>query len=103
MALLAFAAPRVEPSPGVKETLMRRLHSTAEGPGGSLARSEPEPAGGIFGRWWAVLLPLSGRSALATIFLWMKTCNSIASLPICAPPSRRSKNNSTNPATWPTC
>ena len=71
MALLAFAAPRVEPSPGVKEILMRRLHSTAEGPGGSLARSEPEPAGGIFGRWWAVLLPLSGTLALATILLWL--------------------------------
>ena len=71
MALLAFAAPRVEPSPGVKEILMRRLHATAEGPGGSLARSEPEPAGGIFGRWWAVLLPLSGALALATILLWL--------------------------------
>ncbi|MFZ0519640.1 MAG: anti-sigma factor [Candidatus Acidiferrales bacterium] len=73
MALLAFAAPRVEPSPGVKEVLMRRLHSTAEGPGGSVpapARS-PEPPGGIFGRWWAVLLPLSGALALATILLWL--------------------------------
>jgi anti-sigma-K factor RskA len=73
MALLAFAAPRVEPSPGVKEVLMRRLHSTAEGPGGSVpatARS-PEPAAGIFGRWWAVLLPLSGALALATMLLWL--------------------------------
>jgi anti-sigma-K factor RskA len=73
MALLAFAAPRIEPSPGVKEVLMRRLHSTAEGPGGSVpaqARS-PEPPGGFFGRWWAVLLPLSGALALATILLWL--------------------------------
>jgi anti-sigma-K factor RskA len=71
MALLAFAAPRVEPSPRVKEILMRRLHATAEGPGGSLARSEPEPAGGTFARWWAVLLPLSGALALATMLLWL--------------------------------
>jgi anti-sigma-K factor RskA len=72
MALLAFAAPHVEPSPGVKERLMRRLHSTAEGPGGSVpATSIPAPAEGIFGRWWAVLLPLSGALALATMLLWL--------------------------------
>jgi anti-sigma-K factor RskA len=73
MALLAFAAPRVEPSPGVKETLMRRLHSTAEGPGGSVpASARPaDPTGGIFARWWAVLLPLSGALALATMLLWL--------------------------------
>lgn len=72
MALLALAAPRVEPSPGVKEVLMRRLHSTAEGPGGSVpAVPLPSPAEGIFGRWWAVLLPLSGALALATMLLWL--------------------------------
>jgi anti-sigma-K factor RskA len=72
VAVLAFAAPRVEPSPGVKEVLMRRLHSTAEGPGGSEpAAPIPAPAEGIFGRWWAVLLPLSGALALATMLLWL--------------------------------
>jgi anti-sigma-K factor RskA len=72
MAILAFAAPRVEPSPGVKERLMRRLHSTAEGPGGSLAPATPPESAGIFGRWWAVLLPLSGALALATVLLWLQ-------------------------------
>jgi anti-sigma-K factor RskA len=72
MALLAFAAPRVEPSPGVKERLMRRLHSTVEGSGGSVpAASIPAPAEGIFGRWWAVLLPLCGALVLATMLLWL--------------------------------
>ncbi len=73
IALLALAAPRLEPSPGVKEVLMRRLHSTAEGPGGSAPASaqSPQPVGGIFARWWAVLLPLSGALALATILLWL--------------------------------
>jgi anti-sigma-K factor RskA len=71
MAVLAFAAPRVEPSPGVKERLMRQLHATAEGSGGSGARVAPEPAGGIFGRWWAVLVPLASALALATILLWL--------------------------------
>ena len=72
MALLAFAASRVEPSPGVKEVLMRRLHATAEGPGGSVPASPiPAPGEGIFGRWWAVLLPLSGALALATMLLWL--------------------------------
>jgi anti-sigma-K factor RskA len=71
MALLAFAAPRVEPSPGVKERLMRRVHSTAEGPGGSAARLAPEPATGIFGRSWALLVPVASALALATILLWL--------------------------------
>jgi anti-sigma-K factor RskA len=71
MAILAFAAPRVEPSPGVKERLMRQLHATAEGSGGSGARVAPEPAGGIFGRWWALLVPVASALALATILLWL--------------------------------
>jgi anti-sigma-K factor RskA len=74
MALLAFAAPRVEPSPGVKERLMRQLHSTAEGRAYSPARIEPESmGGGFFGRWWAaVLAPAALALALATIFLWVQ-------------------------------
>ena len=71
MAILAFAAPRVEPSPGVKERLMRQLHATAEGSGGSGAHVAPEPVGGIFGRWWAILVPVASALALATILLWL--------------------------------
>ena len=49
MAILAFAAPRVEPSAGVKERLMRQLHATAEGSGASVpASSIPAPAAGVF-------------------------------------------------------
>jgi anti-sigma-K factor RskA len=73
MAILAFAASRIEPSPGVKERLMRQLHATAEGPGGSLARTQREQAAapGMFGRWWAVLIPVASAFALATILLWL--------------------------------
>lgn len=70
IALLALAAPRVDPSPGVKERLMRQLVATAEGTGGSLARAKPETAG-IFTRWWAVLAPVAAAFALATILLWL--------------------------------
>jgi anti-sigma-K factor RskA len=71
MAILAFAAPRVEPSPGVKERLMRQLHATAEGSGASAAtRVTPGPVGGI-GRRWAILVPVASALALATILLWL--------------------------------
>src|SRR5580704_4866176 len=65
IALLAFAAPRVEPSPAVKERLMRQIHSA---PASSTAQRErapraPERTGGFFGRWWAaaVLILVSVR------------------------------------------
>jgi anti-sigma-K factor RskA len=73
MAILAFAAPPVAPSPGVKETLMRQVIASAEGPGGSVAREKPGPItdGGIFARWWAALLPVATAFALATVLLWL--------------------------------
>jgi len=73
MAILAFAATPVAPSPGVKESLMRQVIASAEGPGGSVARVQPDPAGagGVFARWWALLLPVAGAFALATILLWL--------------------------------
>ncbi len=74
IALLAFAAPRTEPSPGVKERLMRQIVATAEGPDGTRARIQPDErdaTDGIFARWWAVLLPVAGAFALATILLWL--------------------------------
>jgi anti-sigma-K factor RskA len=73
MAILAFAAPGVEPSPGVKERLMRQLHATAEGSGASASAATgvtPEPVGGIR-RWWAILVPVASALALATILLWL--------------------------------
>jgi anti-sigma-K factor RskA len=59
IALLAFSAPRVEPSPAVRERLMRQVHASTE------------RAGGFFGRWWAaILVPVGVALAIATIFLW---------------------------------
>jgi len=48
IALLAFSAPRVEPSPAVRERLMRQVHASAERAGARHAQSAPEPerAGG---------------------------------------------------------
>ncbi|MFZ3218012.1 MAG: anti-sigma factor [Candidatus Acidiferrales bacterium] len=71
MALLALAAPRVEPSPGVKERLLRQIVATAEGPGGSRLRVQPEPEPSIFARWWGVLAPFTAAFALATLLLWL--------------------------------
>jgi anti-sigma-K factor RskA len=73
MAILAFAAPPVAPSPGVKESLMRQVIASAEGPGGSGARVQPEhtAGGGVFARWWAALLPVATAFALATVLLWL--------------------------------
>jgi anti-sigma-K factor RskA len=71
IALLAFSAPPVAPSPGVKEHLMRQLHATAEGRSQGRAPVEPERATGFFGRGWAmVLVPAAAFLALAAIFLW---------------------------------
>lgn len=73
VAVLAFSAPRVEPSPGVKERLQRQLHATAEGRAYAPARVEPAATGGVFGRWRAaVLAPAAVALALATIFLWVE-------------------------------
>jgi anti-sigma-K factor RskA len=71
IALLAFSAPRVEPSPGVKERLMRQVHASAEGRAARPGYVEPARAGGFFGRWWpAVLAPAAVALGLAAIFLW---------------------------------
>jgi anti-sigma-K factor RskA len=73
MALLAFGVPRVEPSPRVKERLMRQLHATADSPGVGRGAIKPERAGGFFGhRWTAVLVPVVAALALATIVLWSR-------------------------------
>jgi anti-sigma-K factor RskA len=56
IALLAFSAPRVEPSPVVRERLTRQIHRSVEGAGAQRAQREPQRAGGFFGRWWAAVL-----------------------------------------------
>jgi len=56
IALLAFSAPRVEPSAAVRERLMRQVPAAAEGSRAGRAQREPERAGGFFGRWWAAVL-----------------------------------------------
>jgi anti-sigma-K factor RskA len=56
IGLLAFSAPRVEPSPTVRERLMRQIHASVEGAEAQRAQREPERAGGFFGRWWAAVL-----------------------------------------------
>ncbi len=55
IALLAFSAPRVEPSPAVRERLMRQVHASAEDATARTTR-EPERAAGSFGHWWAAVL-----------------------------------------------
>lgn len=77
MAMLSFAAPRVEPSPRVKERLLARVLAEDVGsavPSSSREPREAEPAvrgGGVFGRWWAgVLVPVGVALAVVTILLW---------------------------------
>jgi anti-sigma-K factor RskA len=75
ISLIGFSAPRVEPSPGVKERLMRQVISSAEGrepsPVDDARWGKMQPAGGFFAKWWAaVLVPATVALALATFFLW---------------------------------
>lgn len=83
IALLALAAPRMEPSAAVKDRLMRQLHeasaagSSATVPAAAparLPRRGPDvlaPSGVAFGRWWtAVLVPATLALALVSAFLW---------------------------------
>jgi anti-sigma-K factor RskA len=67
MALLAFTAPRVEPSPERKDRLMRQVRARAQ----DNAQTHATRDTGLFGRWWAaVLVPAGVVLTLATIFLW---------------------------------
>jgi anti-sigma-K factor RskA len=54
ITLLAFSAPRLEPSAAVRERLMRQVHASAAE--AQHAQREPERAGGFFRRWWAAVL-----------------------------------------------
>jgi len=73
IALLALAAPPVSPPPGVKEQLLRRIHSEDAGSvaAGVAGKSAGAHARGFFPNWWsAALAPLAVAAALAAIFLW---------------------------------
>jgi anti-sigma-K factor RskA len=83
IALLALAAPPVEPSAAVKQRLMEQVRVDAEGSRAARASvhapvrtpqrapQETERASGFFGRWWAaVLVPAGAVLAVATILLW---------------------------------
>jgi anti-sigma-K factor RskA len=71
VALLAFAAPRTEPSPGVRERLLRQLHAAPVSRASAGGQVKGRREGGLFGNWWAsVLAPAAVALALATMFLW---------------------------------
>jgi anti-sigma-K factor RskA len=85
IALLAFAAPRVEPSPAVKERLMRQIHSAPEGARlqqRERAPREPERTESFFGRWWpvAVLAPVAAVLILVSVRLWQQNTRLIDEL-----------------------
>jgi anti-sigma-K factor RskA len=70
IALLALAAPRVEPSGAVKQRLMQQIRGRIERP----APAEAVPGRGSFRRWWAVILiPATAVLAVVTIVLWNET------------------------------
>src|SRR5215470_1863579 len=56
MAMLSFGAPRVDPSPRVKELLRARVRAEEEDKSPSASRTSRQasrvPARGVFGRWW---------------------------------------------------
>jgi anti-sigma-K factor RskA len=85
IALLAFAAPRVEPSASVKERLMRQIHAAPAGarvPQRGRATLEPERTGGFFGRWWAaaVLVPVAAVLILVSARLWQENAHLVDEL-----------------------
>jgi anti-sigma-K factor RskA len=74
VALISFAAARVEPAPHVKELLLARVRAEGSGvPAVAVAprKVEPRARSGVFGRWWTgVLAPVGVALAIATILLW---------------------------------
>jgi anti-sigma-K factor RskA len=77
IAALSFAAPRTEPSPAVKDRLLRQIRAEAQAtarqstpaPGREFA--PPEPPRGRAGRWlFAILAPACVALLIATLVLW---------------------------------
>jgi anti-sigma-K factor RskA len=80
MAMLALAAPRVEPSPAVKQRLMAQVRADADADAATSSIAAPatsrppqtrERAPSFFDRWRAaVIIPAFAVLALATAMLW---------------------------------
>jgi anti-sigma-K factor RskA len=73
IAMLALAAPPIQPSPGVKERLMRQLSASAAGRQRSASEAElaPERTGFRTNWWTAIFAPAAAALALATVLLWV--------------------------------
>jgi anti-sigma-K factor RskA len=72
IATLAHAAPPAEPSPAVKQRLMRQVHADAAAAPAHHS-SESRRSARWFGRWWAaVLLPAAAGLAFASVYLWVQ-------------------------------
>ena len=74
VAAISFAAPRAEPSPAVRDRLLRqiRAEASAHAPAGAPARNfvPPEPPRSPF-RWeLAILTPALAALMLFTLYLW---------------------------------
>jgi anti-sigma-K factor RskA len=68
IALLAFATPRVEPEPAVKQLLMEQVRAAAES---AAPEREPESERTTGSKWRnAVLIPVGAALAIATLLLW---------------------------------
>ncbi len=84
IALLAFSAPRVEPSPAVKERLMRQIHSAPAGASARRERAtrEVERTVGPFPRWWpaAVLGAMAAVLILISVRLWQENAHLVDEL-----------------------
>ncbi len=73
IALLALAVDPVEPSPGVKESLMRQLNASAEGHETWQRPEEPRRPGFFSGGWLtAIWAPTALALACITVFLWVQ-------------------------------
>jgi anti-sigma-K factor RskA len=77
VAAISFAAPRTEPSPAVKDRLLRQIRAEAQTPSRQDAPAPvrefapPEPPRGLAGRWlFAILAPAFVALLIATIVLW---------------------------------
>jgi anti-sigma-K factor RskA len=69
IALLAFAAPRIEPSPAVKERLLRAARGAASRDLRQQGPAAPEPQGAT-GWWTWVLAAAAAVLAAASLVLW---------------------------------
>lgn len=75
IALLAFAAPRVDPPPDVKARLMRRVRTDKTAAARLTSTKgiaeEAEHESGFFAGWWsAILVPVAALLLIATVLLW---------------------------------